>query len=162
MLLNLIACQFLKFFCVCAEDKTIPTPRGRLSTWRRQQWNIFRAVKWSVSSFFAFLLSHRRALPGIQLEHKRDIMKSYIMKPALSVTNVALAESFDSSRNHTNRQTMCSVSSSKQSKLKQSKIKVIEAVSHTLHIAEQGQKAIFSKNVGFVFVTQQRGELCVF
>lgn len=64
-------------------------------------------------------------------------MKSYIMKPALSVTNVALTESFDSSRDHTNRQTMSSVSSSKQSKLKQSRIKVIEAVSHTLHIAEQ-------------------------
>jgi len=84
-------------------------------------------------------------------------MKSYIMKPALSVTNVALAESFDSSRNHTNRQTMCSVSSSEQSKLKQSRIKVIEAVSHTLHTAEKGQNAIFSENVGCAFVSQQRG-----
>lgn len=60
----------------------------------------------------------RRALHGIQLKHKRDIMKSYIMKPALSVTNVAHVESFDSSRKHTNRKTMSSVSSSKQSKLK--------------------------------------------
>lgn len=152
----------LLFFFVSAEDRTILTPRGRLSPWRRQQWNIFWAVKWSVSSFFAFLPSHRRALQGIQLEHRRDIMKSYIIKPALSVTNVALTESFDSSRNGTNRQTMCNVSSSKQSKLKQSRIKVIEVVSHRLHIAEQGQNAIFSKNVGYAFVTQRRGELCVF
>lgn len=110
---------------VSAEDRTILTPRGRLSPWRR---NIFWAVDWSVSSFFAFLPSHRRALQGIQLEHKRDIMKSCIIKPALSVTNVALAESFDNSRNHTNRQTLCNFSSSKQSKLKQSRIKVIEVV----------------------------------